>query len=152
MKSIIITSRWLEEQNACSAGRHWFTEQKSKHLKPTVNKLIKQGHFSWANWAVTRFMTQQQQVKYACFAASLSLKDFEKICLEDKRPRLAIEAALQWANNPTEENRSAARSAAWSARWSAARWSAAWSAWSAESAESAAWFKILNQGLKILGQ
>ena len=75
--------------------------------------------------------TKQDSVKLSIFAAELSLKNFEKVFPDDKRPREAIEAAKKWLEKPTKANESAARSAAWSA------WSAAWSAWSAWSAESA---------------
>lgn len=43
----------------------------------------------------------------------------------ENRPRLAIDAAKAWADDPTEDNRVVARAAAWSA---AAAESAAWSA------------------------
>ena len=96
-----------------------------------------------------RIWKKADSVALAIFAAELVLENFERVFPEDKRPRLAIEAAKEWMRNP------AARSAAWSAARSAAEsaaWSAAWSARSAaesaaesaarsaaESAESAAW-------------
>jgi hypothetical protein len=87
-------------------------------------------------------------VALAIFAARLCLKNFEKVYPNDNRPRLAIEAAEAYQQNPCESAASAARSAASAARSAAsAAWSAAWSAasaarsaaWSAESAASAAW-------------
>lgn len=77
--------------------------------------------------------TKKDSVALSIFAAKLTLKNFEKIYPNDKRPRHAIEAALKWLKNPTEKNESAAWSAARSAAWSAE--SAARSA--ARSAESA---------------
>ena len=81
---------------------------------------------------------KQDSVALAIYSAELVIDLFEKEYPEDDRPRKAIEAAKKYLQNPTEENKSAARSAASVARsaaWSAAR-SVAWSA--AESAESAA--------------
>ena len=113
--------------------------------------------------------TKEHSVKLSIYSSELVLKNFEKEFPDDKRPREAIEAAKKWLENPTEENRSAARSAADSAlsaarsaadsAWSAARSadSAAMSAWSAarsaarsaesaaRSAESAAYDKTLEE-------
>jgi len=82
-------------------------------------------------------------VSIAIFSAELYIENYEKQYPNDNRPRLAIEAAKNWLDNPTKENQESAESAARSAEsaaWSAARlaaWSAARSA--ARSAESAAW-------------
>jgi len=86
--------------------------------------------------------------RFAIDCAERMLKSFEEKYPEDRRPREAIEAARRCLEDPTEENRSAARLAAWSAAWltaglaagsaaeSAARLAAWLTAWSA--AESAA--------------
>ena len=74
--------------------------------------------------------TKKDSVALAIYSAELVIKNYEKLYPDDKRPRLAIEAAKKVLKNDSEENRSAAESA-WSAAESA--WSAAWSA-----AESAA--------------
>ena len=95
----------------------------------------------WHKW------TKKDSVALAIFAAELCIKEFEKACPKDDRPRKAIEAARAVLENDTAKNRSAARSAAESAAESArsAAKSAAWSAkFAAESAaksaaESAAW-------------
>ena len=141
MKRLCITMDWLEEQGACAKGKAWFERSGLKSLSGVINRLVKEKQFEWANWTLVRFMSHTQQVRYACFAARLSLPLYEKVYPEDDRPRKAIEAAEAWVANPTEENRSAARSAARSAE------SAAWSA-----ACSAAFTKILRQGLKILSK
>ena len=64
--------------------------------------------------------TKEDSVALAIFSAELCIKNFEKECPDDKRPREAIEAAKKWLKDPTEENESAAESAAWSAAESAA--------------------------------
>ena len=73
-----------------------------------------------------RIWKKADSVALAIFAAELVLENFERVFPEDKRPRLAIEAAKEWMRNP----------AAWSASESAAARSAARSA--AESAAYAA--------------
>src|SRR5512138_1506366 len=89
---------------------------------------------------------KRDSVAMAVNSANLCLKYFENVYPNDKRPRHAIEAAVRWIENPTEENESAAESAAESAESAAesaesaaesavrSAGSAAWSAWSAESA------------------
>ena len=138
-----ITKEWLEQQGACKEGKRWFLSQKATRVETVIKKLITQERFEWGNWTLTRLMSHEQNVRYACFAAYKSLEEFERVYPADKRPREAVEAALKWANEPTEENRSAAEAAgsateaAGSAAWAA--WSAAWAAWAAGSARSAAW-------------
>jgi hypothetical protein len=99
-------------------------------------------------------MTHKQNVYYACFSAMQSIKQFEIVFPQDKHPRQAIEAALKWADNPTEENKaeSVARSAAWAVESAAesAAWAAAWTVESAKAAESAMWEKILLFGLELV--
>ena len=104
-------------------------------------------------WVFTKLFTQEQNVRWSIKCAESVLSSFEDKYPDDKRPRLALEAAFNYANNPNEETRSAAlsaasaaRSAARSAAWPAARsaaWSAAYAAesaaYAAESAASAAW-------------
>ncbi len=142
-----ITKEWLEQNNACLAGKEWFLSQAETDLRVVVRGLIKEGKFKWANWTLTRAMTHIQRVQYAGYSAKQSLHYFEKQYPRDKRPRQAILAALKWAKDPSEANRLAAgsaQSAVWSAESAAesAAWSAAWSAesaaWSAESASAAA--------------
>ena len=78
-------------------------------------------------------------VVLSIYAAELCIENFEKVYSDDKRPRLAIEAAKKWLNEPTEENASAAYIAAESAARAAdsAADSAAYSA--ARAADSAAY-------------
>jgi hypothetical protein len=92
-----------------------------------------------------------ESVRLAIFCAELSLSKFEKKYPDDKRSRLAIEAAKAWLANPSSAARAAsaasdAASAAVSAAASAASdASSAWAAWAASAAsaasaaDSAAW-------------
>ena len=107
----------------------------------------------WSDMRVVKAWKWQKKdsIALAVFAAKLCLKNFETEYPEDKRPRLAIEAAMKYIDNPTEENRSAAASAA-SAAWSAeesAAWSARSAVWSAARSKELK-TKIANYGIKIL--
>jgi hypothetical protein len=92
-------------------------------------------------------MERKQYLAYAIFAAEQVLENYEKQYPDDKRPRLAIEAAKKVLKNNSEQNRSAANSAAYSA------YSAAYSAYSAacSAANSAMKLRILNYGIRLLG-
>ena len=97
----------------------------------------------WEKMRIIRAWKWQKRnsIELAIFCAELVLPNFEREHPDDKRPRLAIEAAKKVLFKDTARNRKAAGSAAWSAAWRAA-WSAARSAGSAArsagSAESAA--------------
>jgi hypothetical protein len=137
-----ITSRYLQDIGACQDAREQFRKElnggRSLSVSRVFTRLKQIDRMDWANWLIVRLMTHEQQIRYAIYAAEQVISLYEEKYPEDKRPRQAIEAARLCLDNPSEENKAAARSAAesaWSA-WSAAE-AAAWSAWSA--AESAAW-------------
>ena len=138
-----LTKKWLTDHDACRDGVAWYLKQNETDLIKILKALCKRNSFDWFNWLITKKFTKMQNVRYACYAAKQVLANFEKKYPGDKRPRQAINAALQYAKNPTAANRSAARSAA-SAAWSAA--------WSAESAESAAWRKTAEYGMGLLSK
>ena len=93
----------------------------------------------WSDMRVVRAWKWQKKdsVALSVYAAELCLDNFEKMYPEDKRPRLAIDAAKQWMKNPNEGTARAAYSAAYSAADSAAD-SAASAARTAYSAARAA--------------
>ena len=107
-------------------GRHFDGNDKTTHEQM---RIIHAWHWKKAD-----------SVALSIFAAEMVLGNFEKVYPDDDRPRKAIEAARNYLDSPAEKNRSAARSAAWAA-WSVeSAWAAARSARSAESAaRSAAW-------------
>ena len=99
--------------------------------------------------------TRQQVVLVACDCAELSLPIFEKEYPNDKRPRLAIEAARAWANGDgtIEQVRSAA-DAAYAAADAVNAAHAAYAAYAAaHSATYVAWLRecadLCRKGLKI---
>ena len=88
-------------------------EVKGKHLSQD-NKEV------WKEMRLTKVWKWQKKdsVLFAIYAARPVLDIFEKECPEDKRPRLAIEAAEKWVKSPTKKNKDAAR-AAGAAVWAA---------------------------------
>jgi hypothetical protein len=143
-----ITLKWLRENGACTESREMWMTEKMKNIDGIrlVKKLMKsklEDGLSWANWLIVRIMTHEQKIAYACFVARQVLEIFEKKYLDDKRPRLAIEAAEKCIKENSEENQRAAGDAAWAAgdaAWAAwAAGDAAWAAWAAGAAGEAAW-------------
>jgi len=111
-----ITVDYLKRLNACSEAVVEYKEHGKEHeLIPLLNLMIKKKYqLDWANWLIVRCMTYKQYVSYAVFAAEQVIDIYEKECPGDKRPRKAIETARKCIDNPTQENKDAAR-AAWAA-------------------------------------
>ena len=107
---------WVGERNAATAWREC----------PRADWLM------WilgANADRPGWPTQGEVVRLACQCARRALVN---VPAGEERPRLAIEAAERWANEPTEENRIAAGSAAEAAGSAAyAAGNAAYAAWRA---------------------
>jgi len=170
-----LTKQWLHKKEACRDGYEYYLEKGETDIVKFLKMCVKDDHFDWANWVITKKLTKKQNIAYTCYSAKQVLKNFEKEYPNDKRPREAINAALKCIKNNTAKNRNAARNAADSAAKSA--WSArnaadsaaksaersAWSAWSAarsadSATRSAAWStdsaalkkKIINYGIELL--
>jgi immunity protein 5 of polymorphic toxin system len=109
--------KWLKALDPCGEGFRWAKDQKS--LADAWEKCERP---EWLFWILDRKapLSHGISIRIAVACAEKSLANFEKQFPDDKRPRLAIEAAKAFAENPTEENRSAAESAARAAAWSAA--------------------------------
>jgi len=170
-----ITKEWLRKNNACTNGIKWFLSQDETNTATVLLKLVECGRPDDALWVIEKIINKNQSVRLAIFSARLCLSEFEALYPDDKRPRMAIEAAEAYIARPCEATKSSARSAAesaWSARSarsarspaSAAAWSAAWSAWSAawsaarSAARSAAWsarrgakLEIIREAICIIG-
>jgi hypothetical protein len=130
---MIITKEWLQEQQACSSGIKWFLNQDKTDSIEVLDALIDEDELSDANWLIVRLMDRQQRIKHAIFAAEQVLHIFENKYPDDKRPRLAIEAAKKVLENDTKENRKAAANAAANADTAAAN-----AAYAADAAANAA--------------
>ena len=107
-----ITKEWLQEINACASGIRWFLNQKETDSIKVLEALIEDNELADANWLITRLMDRKQKLQYAIFAAEQVIDIFENKYPNDKRPRLAIEAARKVLENDTAENRRAAAAAA----------------------------------------
>jgi len=68
----------------------------------------------WMIWIARKrgLLDKPTSVKLACIFAKHVLGIYEKKYPDEKRPRHAIEAALKWLKEPTEENHKAAAAAA----------------------------------------
>ena len=143
---MILTEDWLTEHCACQEGMDWFKDQ-TDSIK-VVKKLHTEARSDWANWLIVRLMNRTQRLKYVINAAELALPIWEKRYPDDKRPRLAIEAARAVLANDTEETRAAARSAAGSAGWSATESAA----WSVAACAGVSWSPPLEYGIELLRQ
>ena len=159
-----ITKAWIEERQPCEEGVKWYNSRTDKTPLGLLDGLIAEKRYEWSNWFVSRILDRKDRMRFSVFCAEQVLDIFEKKFPDDKRPRLAIEAAKKVLVKDTAETRSAARSAARSAvsaesaalsvAESAARsaesavWSANSAAWSANSAvwsaTSAAWSAALS--------
>ncbi len=127
----------LKKLSPCSAGFGYARSKPSLYLawdeceEPT-----------WLLWYARRksLISKEIAVRIACFAAREVLPIFEKRRPDDKRPRLAIEAAEAWISHPCAETRAAAYAAyaAYAAAYAAAAADAAVDAAAADAAAYAA--------------
>jgi hypothetical protein len=127
-----ITAEWLKEKNACQSGFDWWKLSKCRTVETTVKKLIASEKLDWANWLVARALSDKNKIRYVIFAAEQVLELFEKKYPEDRRPRIAIEAAKEVLKKNNPETRRAADAAAHAAH------AAAYAAATANAAEDAA--------------
>ena len=93
-----ITQQQLKDWSACADGYKWacgILKDKPMEVKNFL-KITADHRLDWANWVIVRVMTYDQYVKYAVFAAEQVIKIYEDKYPDDKRPRLAIEAARKY--------------------------------------------------------
>ena len=153
-----ITQQQLKDWSACADGYKWargILKNKPMEVKKFL-KITADHRLDWANWVIVRVMTYDQCVSYAVYATEQVIGIYEKKYPNDKRHRLAIEAAkncigLKWdAARDAVAAWDAAGAAAWVA--GAAAWDAAWdAAWAARAAaQKQMQIKILEYGLSLL--
>src|SRR6478735_1738940 len=113
------TSEFIKKYNPCSDGIKF--AEKFETMSEVWEACERP---DWLFWILENHapLEKEQSVRLSITFAESCISNWN---LDDDRPALAIQAAKNWLENPSEEN----QSAAWSV-WSAAR-SAAWSAWSA---------------------
>ena len=151
-----ITKEWLREQRACTEGYDWFIRQQVRDEIKVIEHLIKDEKYDWANWLIVRRMPRPQYLQYAVFAAEQVIDIFEKRYPNDKRPRLAIEAARQCITDGSVDVKNAAAYAAYAA-YAAAAYAAyaayaaaAYAAYAAYAARNKMRNKILAYGISLL--
>ena len=99
---MIITKKWLTDNNACKEGIEWFEKQPDKDELIILDNI----KFEWANWYIVRRLGKIEKVKYAVYAARLVLKTDDNLSLK------AILAAEEFIKNPCVRTaRAAARAA-----------------------------------------
>ena len=166
-----LTKNWLTEKGACLDGRKYAKKNLIGLSEvEVVRNLIESKNLKWANWFIVRTMTYKQYVSYAVYAAEQVIDIYEKKHPDNKKPRLAIEAAKKCIDNPSDENKKAAAAAAADAAYAAAdaAGDAAYAAYAAAYAADAAAdaadayadaaayaadamrIKILKYGIKLL--
>ena len=99
----------LTKLGACTEAVKWAGRKTPKKAWETC----KRG--DWLLWIADKLNVDRKLlVLAACACARTALK---YVPAGEERPRLAIEAAERWADNPTEKNKAAAaaRAAAWAA-------------------------------------
>ena len=106
-----ITKQFLQQKEACTEGIYWVVKNCEGEEGVEVVKKLMAHRLDWANWLITRIMTRPQYMAYAIFSAEKVLGIFEKKYPNDKRPRLAIEAAKVVLEKDTKENRKKAYAA-----------------------------------------
>ena len=142
-----LTKAMLVEWRACSEGVEWYGDADTT-VQATLARLSAEKKTDWAVWLIQRTLTHQELVEWVCWCAEQCLPNFEKAFPEDNRPRAAIAAARKWANDPTDENKSAAYSAADSAA------DSAYSAYSAarSAARSAADSAAIDYAISLISK
>ena len=113
MKNIMITPKLLNEWGACADGKKWGLTVigKGMSLKDILPKFERA---DWMVWTLRKAeaCTKVQYAELAIICAKTVLSIYEMKYPEDDRPRKAIEAAMKYCKNPTEENRKDAANAA----------------------------------------
>ncbi len=157
-----LDQKWVEKWKPCRSGKDWLEKEDNRDSVIVLKKLIKEDHLDWANWAIVRIMKRKQYLAYAIFAAERVIDIYEKKHPGNDKPRKAIEAAKNVLKRDTKKNRAAADAAADAAYAAAdaAAYAAAYAAYAAADAAAYAAYdarkkmriKILNYGIKILGE
>lgn len=145
-----ITTEFLQSINACQSGIDQVAKYENKEPIAVIRQLVADDYWDWANWLIVRIMDYKQYVSYAVFAALQVIDIYEKKYPNDKRPRLAIEAAQRCIDYPSKKNKLEAREA-WAAMAAEAAWAeAAWAAWAAGGAEIKT--KIIEYGISLFAE
>jgi hypothetical protein len=151
-----ITSKYLASISACTDARTAFEVKfpKGASVDVVFKVMFAEKELDWAGWLIARLLNHKNRIHYAIYAAEQVIEIFEKKYPDDKRPRLAIEAAKAVLKKNNKANRDAAGAAAYAAYAAAdaAADAASKAAYAASKAAFAAAMKqkIIEHGLKLL--
>ena len=143
-----ITKQKLRKLHACEDGYDYWIKTNEPDLFKFCRRCLTDDHFDYANWLIVRCMTRPQYLRYAIYAAMQAIEIYEAKHPDDKRPRVAINAAKKVLKTDTPENREAA-AAAYAAAYTYATYAYATDAYYAAAA-AAMKSKIINYGIKIM--
>jgi hypothetical protein len=141
IKNTKITPQLLTDLGACREGKDWAVSVIGKGMD-LVTMLPLFERADWMLWLLknTEALDKVGYVRLAVVCAQSVLDIYEKKYPDDKRPRLAIDAAIRYAREPTEKNREAAAyaDAAYAAAYAAAAYAAYAAAYAAAAYAAAA--------------
>jgi hypothetical protein len=128
-------TEFCKEHMACESGATWASQFET--LAEVYDKCERGG---WMIWMLQKAdkLDKPTAVKIAIECAEHVLHFYEDKYPDDKRPRLAIDAARKYLSDPNEENRKAAAYAADAADAAAAAY-AAYAAYAADAADAVAY-------------
>jgi pyruvate/2-oxoglutarate dehydrogenase complex dihydrolipoamide acyltransferase (E2) component len=109
-------TKWLKENGACDPAQEWVTENGYSEIEAWQHC----HRADWMLWLAARrpWGDHVKIVRCACACARTALRYVPD---GEDRPRLAIQVAERWCENPSEKNVVAARAAAAAASAAAAR-------------------------------
>jgi hypothetical protein len=113
-----ITKEFLRSLDPCIDGFEWWCAKYGESVE--LSEFVKAADENWdyVRWLSVRCLTHKSQVKFAVWCAEQVVHLYTG---HSDTPQKAIDAAKKWIENPSEENREAAKaaSAAYSAAYSA---------------------------------
>jgi len=117
-----LTAKFLRQHNACAEAAEWARKNKliGKGMKSVTDACIKDNHYKWAVWLLPHEMNKKNRAQFAVFCAESVLPIYEVKYPHNNAPRLAIQAAKEWLENPTKDNARSAKNAADAAAYTAA--------------------------------
>ena len=101
--------QFMKDHCACYAGRNWAKQYK------TLAEVW--DNCEWGDWLIwladeAGVLDRKTAVEISVWCSERVLPKWEKVYLDNDKPRKAIEAAKAWLSNPCEETRQAAARAA----------------------------------------
>jgi hypothetical protein len=100
-----ITKKWLIKHEACCSKEDMDRAEEIGDVRAICHKLLEADRFDDANWLFTGLLNKDGLRRYSINAAEAILSVFENEFPEDKRPRLAIEAAKKCLKHKSKENK-----------------------------------------------